>query len=152
MKYFFVCGALLFAGCAQHYDWYIDNYMAANVSNYSSREVKVAFCSQELGLASKVETVFLNSRIILSKTFIKTRVDKTVDRRQNYPVQEYSYSSYAALSFDDRNFTQLCVNEDAFLDRANKNAKTYLVIENSAACPASFKAFDQRENPCQVQF
>lgn len=132
---------IILTGCSQHYDWYIDKYLVAKVDNESTHDVKMAFCTTDDAVVSKVEIVPANQRGFVSKTFIKTRVDKNSDRPQNYQITEYSSNTYAALSDLDLNFVKLCVNSE-----------TFLVIDKANVCSSDFKDFDQKQNPCTVTF
>lgn len=141
MKIFALLGILFLTSCAKYWDWKVNTYMGGKVSNQSSRDAQVTFCSEAPAVTSKTAYVLANTKNFWSKTLVKIETQK-IDRPQNYEIANYITNSYPSLSSTDLFYVKFCKNNE------NLSTGDYLIIENANACPAGFDTFDQQANPC----
>lgn len=152
---------LSLSSCDARWDWYMDNYMSARVVNNSQQNVAMMFCSDKPRVVSEVMAVPSDQNVYQSDTFVKTIIERRMDRPQGDSFRKVQNCfAFALLAVSDQALSKLCINSEATLnaslgdnqDFPDRKACNYLVINKVDSCPENFKDYDQSQSPCQANF
>ena len=148
MKTYLLLIFIVTTGCAQHYDWRIENYVVGIAKNKSSQDITITYCNTNPSLSSRTELIPADGKEYRSKILVDYYIDKTFDRPQNYIPENWTYFQYPTLSAYSSAFAKICMNDN--LETANNTfpRKFFLIINSAETCPEGFLIPHQPQGVC----